>query len=160
MAQRGGSVVSHVRMAEKVFSPLIKEGTADLLLAFEMLEAARWGHYLRPGGIAIVNIYQQPPLSVSLGQEKYPTQKEIEASLKQQGKRVYFVDGTGQAQKLGNVRTLNLFMLGCFAAFAPLKIETWKESVARFLPENLREINLKAFELGRKEIEDVRIGKN
>jgi indolepyruvate ferredoxin oxidoreductase beta subunit len=125
-----------------------------------MLEAARWGHYLRPGGIAIVNIYQQPPLSVSLGQEKYPTQKEIETSLKQQNKQVYFVDGTGQAQKLGNVRTLNLFMLGCFATFAPLKTETWKESVTRFLPENLREINLKAFELGRKEIESGRIGKN
>jgi indolepyruvate ferredoxin oxidoreductase beta subunit len=160
MAQRGGSVISHVRMAEKVFSPLIREGTADLLLAFELLEAARWGHYLRPGGITIVNVYTQPPLSVSLGQEKYPTQKEIEKILKQQNKKVYFVDGTGQAQKLGNVRTLNLFMLGCFAVFAPLKIETWKESMARFLPENLREINLKAFELGRKEIEGGRIGKS
>jgi indolepyruvate ferredoxin oxidoreductase beta subunit len=160
MAQRGGSVISHVRMAEKVFSPLIREGTADLLLAFELLEAARWGHYLRPGGITIVNVYTQPPLSVSLGQEKYPTQKEIEKILKQQNKKVYFVDGTGQAQKLGNVRTLNLFMLGCFAVFAPLKIEMWKESVARFLPENLREINLKAFELGRKEIEGGRIGKS
>jgi indolepyruvate ferredoxin oxidoreductase, beta subunit len=160
MAQRGGSVVSHVRMAEKVFSPLIKEGTADLLLAFEMLEAGRWGHYLKPGGIAIVNIYQQPPLSVSLGQEKYPSQADVEKELKRNKLQVYFVDGTGQAQKLGNVRTLNLFMLGCFAAFAPLKAETWKESIARFLPENLREINMKAFELGRKGIEDVRIGKN
>jgi len=157
MAQRGGSVVSHVRMAEKVFSPLIREGTADLLLAFEMLEAGRWGQYLKPGGIAIVNIYQQPPLSVSLGQEKYPTQADIEKELKRNKLQVFFVDGTGQAQKLGNVRTLNLYMLGCFAAFAPLKIDTWKESVARFLPENLREINLKAFELGRKGIEDGRI---
>jgi indolepyruvate ferredoxin oxidoreductase beta subunit len=160
MAQRGGSVVSHVRMASKVFSPLIREGTADLLLAFEMLEAARWSHYLRPGAIAIINTYEQPPLSVSLGQEKYPTRDEIAAALKRQTDQVYFVDGTGQALKLGNVRTLNLFMLGCFAAFAPLKMEIWKESVARFLPENLREINLKAFELGRKEIEGGRIGKS
>jgi indolepyruvate ferredoxin oxidoreductase beta subunit len=160
MAQRGGSVVSHVRMASKVFSPLIREGTADLLLAFEMLEAARWGHYLRPGGIAIVNIYQQPPLSVSLGQEKYPARDEIAATLKRQTDQIYFVEGTGQAQKLGNVRTLNLFMLGCFAAFAPLKIDIWKESVARFLPENLREINLAAFEIGRKEIEGGRIRKS
>jgi indolepyruvate ferredoxin oxidoreductase beta subunit len=76
MAQRGGSVVSHVRMAPKVWSPLIREGQADLLLAFEKLEAARWSHYLRPGGIAIVNMYEQPPLSVSLGQEKYPAQDE------------------------------------------------------------------------------------
>jgi indolepyruvate ferredoxin oxidoreductase beta subunit len=160
MAQRGGSVVSHVRMAPKVFSPLVREGTADLLLAFEKIEAARWSHFLRPGGIAIINLYEQPPLSVSLGQEKYPTQDEIEAALKRRTNQVYFVDGTGQAQTLGNVRTLNLFMLGCFAAFAPMDIDIWKESVSRFLPENLREINLKAFEAGRKEIEGVRIGKN
>jgi indolepyruvate ferredoxin oxidoreductase beta subunit len=160
MAQRGGSVVSHVRMAPKVFSPLIREGTADLLLAFEKIEAARWSHFLRPGGIAIINLYEQPPLSVSLGQEKYPTQDEIEAALKRRTDQVYFVDGIGQAQKLGNVRTLNLFMLGCFAAFAPMDINIWKDSVSRFLPENLREINLKAFEAGRKEIEGVRIGKN
>jgi indolepyruvate ferredoxin oxidoreductase, beta subunit len=160
MAQRGGSVVSHVRMAPEVFSPLIKEGTADLILAFESLEAGRWSHYLRPGGIAIVNTYEQPPLSVSLGQEKYPARKEVAAALKRQTDQVYFVDGTGQAQKLGNVRTLNLFMLGCFAAFAPLNIDIWKESISRFLPENLREINFKAFEIGKKEIESVRIGKN
>ncbi len=158
MAQRGGSVVSHVRMAEKVYSPLIREGAADLILAFEKLEAARWGHYLRPGGVAIVNTYEQPPLSVSLGQEKYPTRDEVAAALKRHTDRVYFVDGNAQAQKLGNVRTLNLFMLGCFAAFAPLDINTWKESISRFLPENLREINLKAFEIGRKEIEHGRIG--
>jgi indolepyruvate ferredoxin oxidoreductase beta subunit len=160
MAQRGGSVVSHVRMAAKVFSPLIREGTADLLLAFEKLEAARWGHYLRPGGIAIVNVYEQPPLSVSLGQEKYPAQDEIAAALKRQTDQVYFVDGTARAQELGNVRTLNLYMLGCFSVFAPLEIETWQESIARFLPENIRDINLTAFEAGRKEIEGVRIGKS
>jgi indolepyruvate ferredoxin oxidoreductase beta subunit len=157
MAQRGGSVVSHVRMASKVFSPLIREGTADLLLAFEKLEAARWSHYIRPGGIIIVNMYEQPPLSVSLGQEKYPAQDEIAAALRQQTDQVYFVDGTAQAQKLGNVRTLNLFMLGCFAAFAPVDKEIWKDSISRFLPENLREINFKAFEIGRKEIENGRI---
>ena len=160
MAQRGGSVVSHVRLAARVWSPLIMEGQADLLLAFEKLEAARWSHYLRPGGIAIVNIYEQPPLSVSLGQEKYPAQDEIAAALKRQTDQVYFVDGTEQAAKLGNVRTLNLYMLGCFAAFAPFDIETWKESVARFLPENLRAINLTAFEKGREEIEGVRIRKS
>ncbi len=160
MAQRGGSVVSHVRMAPRVFSPLIREGQADLLLAFEKLEAARWSHYLRSGGIAIVNVYEQPPLSVSLGQEKYPAQEEIAAALKRQTDQVYFVDGTACAQKLGNVRTLNLYMLGCFSVFAPLDIDTWQDSVARFLPENIRNINLAAFGAGRKEIEGVRIGKS
>jgi indolepyruvate ferredoxin oxidoreductase beta subunit len=160
MAQRGGSVLSHVRMGTKVFSPLIPEGRADLLLAFEKLEAARWSHYLKPGGTAIVNLYEQPPLSVSLGQEKYPSRDEIAAALKRRTDQVYFVDGTAEAQKLGNVRTLNLYMLGCFSVFAPLETATWQESVRRFLPERLIEINLTAFEKGRKDIEGVRIGKS
>ena len=70
MAQRGGSVISHLRLAPKVWSPIIKDGEVELILAFEKLEAARWSHYLRPGGIAIDNNYEQPPLSVSLGQEQ------------------------------------------------------------------------------------------
>ncbi len=160
MAQRGGSVVSHVRLAQKVWSPIIKDGGVDLLLAFEKLEAARWSHYLRPGGIAIVNNYEQPPLSVSLGQEKYPADNEIASALKRQTDEVYFVEGTGRARALGNVRTLNIFMLGCFSIFAPLGEATWRESISQRLPENIREINLTAFEMGRKEIEGVRIGKS
>jgi indolepyruvate ferredoxin oxidoreductase beta subunit len=82
MAQRGGSVISHVRLGEKVWSPLIKEGEVDVILAFEKLEAARWSHYLAPGAAAIINMYEQPPLSVSLGQENYPSDAEIAAALK------------------------------------------------------------------------------
>jgi indolepyruvate ferredoxin oxidoreductase beta subunit len=160
MAQRGGSVVSHVRLASKVWSPLIKDGEADLLLAFEKLEAARWSHYLKPGAIAIVNNYEQPPLSVSLGQDKYPTDVQIAAALERRTDRVYFIDGNKRAKKLGNVRTLNIYMLGCFSVFAPLDIDVWKESISRRMPENIREINLTAFEKGRKEIESVRIGKS
>ena len=157
MAQRGGSVVSHVRLAKKVWSPLIKEGEVDLLLAFEKLEAARWSHFLTPGAVAIVNTYEQPPLSVSLGQEKYPADAEIIAALKRRTERIYFIDANNRARELGNVRTLNIFMLGCFAAFAPIGEAVWKESISRRLPENIREINLTAFALGRKEIEGVRI---
>jgi len=160
MAQRGGSVLSHVRLAEKVWSPLIKDGEADLVLALEKLEAARWSHYLRPGGIAIVNNYQQPPLSVSLGQEQYPTYETITGALKRQTDDVYFIDGTERAKVLGNARTLNIFMLGCFSIFAPLELDTWKDCISRLMPENIREINLTAFENGRKEMEDVRIGKS
>ena len=157
MAQRGGSVVSHVRMAQAVRSPLIREGQADLILAFERLEAARWSHYLRPGGIAIVNNYVQPPQSVSLGQEEYPVQDEIANALKRQTDEVYFIDATEIARKLGNVRTFNILMLGCLSVFTPIDLNVWKESIARRLPENIREINLTAFETGRKEIEGVRI---
>jgi indolepyruvate ferredoxin oxidoreductase beta subunit len=160
MAQRGGSVVSHVRLADKVRSPLIKEGGVDLLLAFEKLEAARWSHYLRPGAIAIVNTYEQPPSSVSLGKEKYPTTDEIAAILRRRTDQVYFIDANARARELGNVRTLNIYMLGCFSVFAPLDVGVWKESISRRLPEKLREINLTAFEMGRKEIEGVRIGQS
>jgi indolepyruvate ferredoxin oxidoreductase beta subunit len=160
MAQRGGSVVSHVRLGEKVWSPLIKEGEVDLILAFEKLEAARWSHFLKPGAIAIINNYEQPPPSVALGLEKYPTDDEIVAELKRRTDKIYFIDANKRARELGNVRTLNIFMLGCFAAFAPLDIKVWQASIAQRLPENIREINLKAFELGRKEIERVGIGKN
>jgi indolepyruvate ferredoxin oxidoreductase beta subunit len=158
MAQRGGSVVSHVRLAEKVWSPLIKEGEVDLLLAFEKLEAARWSHYLKPGAIAIINSYEQPPLSVSLGQAKYPKDNEITAALKRRTDRIYFIDGNKLAKELGNLRTLNILMLGCFSVFASFGIDVWQESISRRLPEKLREINLQAFAEGRKEIEGVRIG--
>jgi indolepyruvate ferredoxin oxidoreductase beta subunit len=160
MAQRGGSVVSHVRMAPRVWSPLIREGEVELLLAFEKLEAARWSHYLRPDGIAIVNNYEQPPLSVSLGQEQYPDNETIADTLRRQTSQVYFIDGIERAKELGNVRTLNIFMLGCLSIFAPLDVDIWKDCISRRMPENIREINLAAFDNGRKEIEGVRIGKS
>lgn len=160
MAQRGGSVVSHVRLAEKVWSPLIKEGEVDLLLAFEKLEAARWSYYLKPGATVIANNYEQPPLSVSLGQEKYPGDKDIVKELKRRTDRIYIIDGNRKARELGNPRTVNILMLGCFSVFSPMDTGVWKDSISRRMPENIREINLKAFELGRKEIEGVRIGKN
>jgi len=158
MAQRGGSVISHVRLAEKVWSPLIKEGEVDLLLSFEKLEAARWSHYLKRNAVAIVNTYEQPPLSVSLGQEQYPSDDEITAALKRRTDRIFFIDGNRKAKELGNVRTLNIFMLGCFSVFAPIDIAVWKESISGRMPPNLLEINLTAFEMGRKEMEGVRIG--
>ncbi|MDD5127763.1 MAG: indolepyruvate oxidoreductase subunit beta [Dehalococcoidales bacterium] len=154
MAQRGGSVVSNLRIAEKVWSPLITEGEADILFAFEKLEAARWGYYLKPGGIAIINNHAQPPLAVSLGKTAYPTDTEVTAILKQRTDRVYFIDGTKLAQELGNVRTVNILMLGCLSHFLPLKLETWREVIARYLPEKLHTINMTAFDRGRKEVRD------
>ena len=158
MAQRGGSVVSNVRIGSEVRSPMIKEGEVELLLAFEKLEAARWSHFLCPGGIAIINDYEQPPLSVSLGQGKYPTDEEITAALKRQTDRIYLIDGNQLVQELGNVRTLNILMLGCLSVFTPLEVDVWEASISRRMSEKLREINLTAFEKGRKEIENVRIG--
>jgi len=151
MAQRGGSVISHVRIADKVYSPLIKKGTADILLAFEKLEAARWADYLKKDGIAIVNNHALPPLSVSMGTDRYPSDEEILAILKAHTDRIYIVEGNKRAQELGNIRTLNVFMLGCLSRFLPLKAETWQEGIIQRLPQKVQQINLNAFELGRKE---------
>ena len=157
MAQRGGNVVSHVRIGHRVWSPLIKEGEVDILVAFEKLEAARWGHYLRSGAIAIVNNHALPPLSVNLGNERYPSDDEITNILRQRSHRIYFVNGTSRAKELGNVRTLNMFLLGCASLFLPLKVNIWKESISQHLPSSIRQINITAFDQGRKEIRGVRI---
>ena len=157
MAQRGGSVTSNVRLARQVWSPLIKQGNVDILLALEKLEAARWAYYLRPGGIAIVNNHALPPLAVSLGNERYPSDEKINDILKQCTDRIYFIDGTRRAKELGNIRTLNIFMLGGASLFMPFKVLAWQDSISQRLPPKIRQINLTAFNLGRKEIRDVRL---
>jgi len=157
MAQRGGSVISHVRIAPQVWSPLIKKGEVDILLALEKLEAARWGYYLRPGGIAIVNNHALPPLSVSLSYERYPSDKEITAILKQRTDRVYFVEGTRRAGELGDVRVLNMFMLGCASLSLPFKVHVWKDGITHRIPASIRQINITAFNQGRKEMRDAHL---
>lgn len=157
MAQRGGSVVSNVRIAKKVYSPLNKEGEVDFLLAFEKLEGIRWASYLRPGGVAIINNYAVPPLSVNLGAEKYPTDADVMQVLKQRSERIYLVAGTMRATELGNAKTLNIFMLGCVSVFLPFKTPAWQEAIAKHLPEKLWKLNMTAFETGRKEVENVHV---
>ncbi|MBA7481654.1 hypothetical protein ES707_17128 [subsurface metagenome] len=157
MAQRGGSVVSHVRIGSRVWSPLIKEGEVDILLAFEKLEAARWIQFLRPGAIVIINNHALPPLSVNLGNEPYPSDEQIANILKQRTDSIYFVDGTSRVKELGNTRMLNMFMLGCVSSFLPLKVNIWKESISRRLPPGILQINITAFNEGRKEGRNVHI---
>lgn len=157
MAQRGGSVISHVRIANHVFSPLIKDGEVDILLAFEKLEGVRWASSLKSDAIVIMNNYAQPPLSVSLGVDRYPSDQEVLEILKQRTDRIYFVAGTSNVTRLGNIRTLNIFMLGCLSRFLPFKTEIWKQAILKHLPEPLHKINISAFELGRKEIKNVHV---
>ena len=157
MAQRGGSVVSNVRIAKKVYSPLIKEGEVDFLLAFEKLEGIRWANYLRPGGVAIINNHAVPPLSVNLGVEKYPTDGEVTQVLKQRSERIYLVEGTRKVTELGNAKALNIFMLGCASVFLPFDLTAWQDAIQKHLPEKLWKLNMTAFETGRKEIENVHV---
>jgi len=157
MAQRGGSVISHVRIGKRVWSPLIKEGEVDIIVSLEKLEVARWSHYLRPGAIVIVNNQVVPPLSVNLGNERYPSDGEITNILKRWTDRIYFVDGTSRVRELGNIRTLNMFMLGCASLFIPLKVHIWKNTISQHLPSKMQQINITAFAQGRKEIKNVHL---
>lgn len=155
MAQRGGSVLSHVRIASQVCSPLIKEGEVDMLMAFEKLEAARWGYFLRPGGLAIVNNHAMPPLSVSLGTARYPTDEEVGNILRRQTNRICFANGTGKAAELGDVRALNMFMLGCMSPFLAIDVELWKDCISQRMPSKILQINIAAFDQGREETSNV-----
>jgi indolepyruvate ferredoxin oxidoreductase beta subunit len=158
MAQRGGSVTSHLRIGEHVFSPLIKEGEADILLAFEKLEAARWYHFIRPEGQVIINNQSIPPLSVSLGTNQYPTDDEIKKMFNNNTGSFHLVDGLTAARELGDIRTANIFMLGCIAALLPMDMDLWKECISKRLPSKILQINLNAFEQGRKRIVNGDIG--
>jgi len=155
MAQRGGSVVSHVRLGRKVWSPLIKAGEVDIMVAFEKLEAARWSHYLRPGAIAIVNNHALRPLSVNLGDERYPSDEEITDILGRHSERIYFINGTSRARELGNIRTLNVFLLGCVSLFLPFRISVWQDIISQHVPSGVQQLNIDAFSQGRKEMRRV-----
>lgn len=153
MAQRGGSVVSHIRIADKVYSPLIKEGNVDILLAFEKLEAARWAHFLKDNGIAIINNYSSPPFSVSIGNEEYPSDDKILTIIRRRTQKIKLIRGNELAKRIGSVKSLNMLLLGCISTLMPFPVEVWKESISQHLPSTLHEINLAAFDHGRKEME-------
>ncbi len=158
MAQRGGSVVSQVRIANRVWSPMIKEGEVDILVALEKLEAVRWSHYLQAGGVAIVNNLAVPPLSVSLGTHRYPGDEEVKGILRQRTDRIHFTDGTNKVKELGDIRTLNMFMLGCVSPFIPIDFHIWKNCISQRLPSNILKINMAAFDKGREETSGVNLG--
>lgn len=155
MAQRGGSVVSHIRIADKVYSPLIREGEVDLLLAFEKLEAIRWGGFLRPNGYALVNNFSIPPQSVKLGINKYPDDKEIKETMKQRTDKFIFIEGSQKAIEMGDIRILNVFILGCISSLLHFDLEIWKDCIIKRLPRKIQQINLQALDMGREVISNV-----
>lgn len=152
MAQRGGSVVSHIRAGARVHSPLIKVGQADILIAFEKLEALRWSQYLNEKSTVLINNYKIPPASVNLGKASYPEDEEILSILKKKTPRVILINGAEYAISQGNIRILNIFMLGCTSFFLPFKIQIWKDIIHERLPAKVVPMNISAFNKGRKEI--------
>jgi len=149
MAQRGGSVVTHMRMGAVVESPMIGEGEADFLLAFEKLEAARWSPYLKQTAFAVVNDQCIPPLSVSLGLNVYPDDASVRRILCHNGAKVVFIEGQHLAANLGNSKALNVLMLGALSVLLPFGRESWNDVIKQRLPAKILDINIEAFEHGR-----------
>lgn len=153
MAQRGGAVVSHVRLADKVRSPLVQEGKVDVLLSFEMLEAGRWAEYFGQGEYAFVSDHCVLPLSVSSGYESYPTREQIQEILSAGANQLYFVDVVELAENMGNRNVANTIMLGVLSYVLPIDSETWERGIAGRVPSKFRDLNLDAFRKGRTEAE-------
>ncbi|HOG48072.1 MAG TPA: indolepyruvate oxidoreductase subunit beta [Anaerolineae bacterium] len=150
MAQRGGSVTSHVRWAGHVFSPLIGRGEADFLLAFEKLEAARFAHLVRPGAAIVVNDHAIPPVSVSVGSDAYPTDADVRRALEAVSPQVHLVPCMALAEALGNSRVNNVVLLGALSRFVEVDEALWLEAIAERVPARTQEINRAAFLKGRE----------
>jgi indolepyruvate ferredoxin oxidoreductase, beta subunit len=150
MAQRGGSVNTHVRWNPgRVYSPLVGEGEADILLAFEEAEALRYASYLRQGGVVVVNQQVIKPITVTSGGAHYPSEEEVRAVYERVTGRFYVVPGAELAEKLGNARAANVVLLGALSGFLDLPVETWLAVIEKRVPPRYVELNRKAFLAGR-----------
>jgi indolepyruvate ferredoxin oxidoreductase, beta subunit len=147
MSQRGGSVDTLVRFGPEVHSPLICRGEADVILAFEMLEAARWAAYLAPNGTMIMSRQRIAPLPVLLGKADYPT--EIESELASQC-RLIALDAVEEAAACGNVRAANLVLVGVLSALVPFTEQAWLAVIEARVPPKTIEVNTRAFRRGRE----------
>lgn len=145
MAQRGGSVVTFVRYGEKVAEPVVEEGQADVIIAFEQLEALRYAHFLKKDGALIINDWKIDPMPVVTGAAQYP--EHIIENLKEKYK-VYTVNATEEAKKLGNSRVFNLIVLGIAAQHMDFSKEQWYNVIEHTVPQKTIEINKKAFDVG------------
>ena len=150
MAQRGGSVTSHVRFGKKVYSPIIKQGEVDILFSFEQLEGLRWLNYLKPDGVILLNNHRVNPPAVNLGQIEYPG--DIPGIIRKRFDKFHLVDGTKLALEAGNVRAANVVLLGAISKLFDMEEALWVEAILRYLPQRVHEVNKKAFAMGRDQI--------
>lgn len=145
MAQRGGSVVTFVRYGDLVSEPIVEEGQADVLIAFERLEALRYAHFLKKDGVIIVNDQRIDPITVVTGAVQYPEQ--IIETLRE-NHNVIAVDAMAEAKKLGNPKVFNTIIIGVAAKRMDFEKEKWLEVIEQTVPPKTVEINKAAFEAG------------
>lgn len=151
MAQRGGSVTTQVRYGDKVYSPIIGKGQADILVSFELIEAMRWIEYLKPGGKCIVNNYRIPSAPILRGAVSYPENIGEELADKAEARIVPAAD---IATELGNIKVQNIVMLGCLTAVMDLNTVNWEDLISRLVKPKFVEINLRAFKKGKETLKD------
>ncbi len=145
MAQRGGSVVTFVRYGEEVAEPIVEEGCADVLIAFERLEALRYLHFLKKDGVVIVNDWRIDPITVVTGAAQYP--ENILDTL-QASRKTIVVEATEKAKELGAPRAFNVVVLGAAARYMGFAKEDWLHVIEVTVPPKTVEVNKRAFEAG------------
>lgn len=146
MAQRGGSVVTYVRYGEKVYSPIITEGEADIIVSFEELEACRWLPFLKKGGTLIVNTQQIDPMPVITGAASYTT--EVVSKLSGAVDNLIAVDALSLAKQAGNTKSVNVVLIGVMAQGSDIAKDIWISAIEQTVPAKFLEMNKAAFELG------------
>ncbi len=146
MSQRGGSVVTYIKCAEKVYSPIVEEGTADFILAFEELEGYRMAHYLKDGGTMFLNTQQIMPMPVITGNANYP--EKIVDSIVAMGKKVMAFDALELAKQAGSTRAVNTVLIGALMKTLGATLQETEEAIKAVVKPSILEINLKAVKLG------------
>jgi indolepyruvate ferredoxin oxidoreductase beta subunit len=147
MSQRGGVVTSHVRFGDKVYSPLIPSGEADVILAFELAEGLRWVHQLSEGGTFIVNDHKLVPPITATGKFFYP--ENVMGRIKERAPQARLIEATDIAKELGNPRLVNTILLGVLSQSIDLEEQKWLEVIEKMAPKGTGELNKKAFLAGR-----------
>lgn len=145
MSQRGGSVVTYVKYGDKVFSPIIDRGEADMILAFEKLEAARALPYLKEGGTVILNDREIAPMPVITGADEYPDGLVADIASKA---KVIAIDALSLSLEAGSAKAVNVVLIGVLARSSDISKEVWIQTIKDTVPAKFLELNLKAFELG------------
>ncbi|MDR1821006.1 MAG: indolepyruvate oxidoreductase subunit beta [Oscillospiraceae bacterium] len=150
MSQRGGSVVTYVRYGDKVFSPIVDEGGAELIISFELLEAARALPYLSRGGIIVSNTQKIDPMPVITGAAEYPAglEEKISAALAPLGGRLDAFDALAAAQEAGTAKAVNIALMGRASRYFDIPESEWLAALGQVVPERLLEVNKKAFAMG------------